>query len=331
MALLNSLMTNFIVETIKFSHSGKGYFMTMLYKYTNCDLGLRIIDNQSFHWSAVSSFNDPFECLYLTENNIKTRARTIAVCLSINHPILQTEKIAHLIKNYSHIPEIIALSELRNLIKECHSEYTNNKTKDCYFNIERKIYNLIIDKKNKILESKSVFHKSFYSNASKVVFDKRGILCLSKSKNNILMWSHYSHNHSGVMFELNKDNFNLNKSVSMHDIMYQSDTPVCSYNELLSINTSLSSDENLFKKSILTKSSSWSYEEEVRLIRAITNENRLFSFPKESFNAIYLGCKIKDEEREEIISKVKEKLPNTLLFQTEINGDNYNLDYYTVQ
>lgn len=305
--------------------------MTMLYKYTTCDLGLKIIDNQSFYWSKVSSFNDPFECLYLTENNIQTHARTIAVCLSIGSPILQDEKIDYLITKHSDIKEIFSLSKLRDLIKDCHTEYINNKTMDCYINIERKIYNLMIEQRDSAFNFKDIFHENFYSTASRKVFDRSGILCLSRSKNNTLMWSHYAQNHSGVMFELNKDKFNLKKSISIHDIEYQSDIPVCTYNELLSVNANLSSNKNLFKKSILTKSSSWSYEEEVRLTRKITNEERLFPFPEESFNAIYLGCKIEDKEKEKIITNVKEKLPNTLLFQTKINSNNYNLDYYEIE
>ena len=304
--------------------------MTMLYKYTTCDLGLKIIDNQSFYWSNVSSFNDPFECLYLTENNIQTHARTIAVCLSIGFPILQTQDIGDLIEKHNNNPKIKSLSTLREVINECHTKYMKNKTSKCYFDIEKKIYNTLIENKEMMPDFEKVFLDNSYSNASKKIFNKHGILCLSESKNNILMWSHYAKNHSGVMFELNKNKLELDQSISMEKIKYQDNIPICNYDELLGINPSLSENKGLFEKSILIKSGSWSYEDEVRLLRKISNDDRLHPFPKESFNAIYLGCKIESEKKKEIIRKVKETLPKTLLFQTKISNSDYKLDSYQI-
>ncbi|MCT8229762.1 hypothetical protein [Proteus terrae] len=112
--------------------------MNLLYKYTTFENALKIIENNSFMWSKITDFNDPFESLFLTSNDLTSFSRMIAITISINKPILQSNEYLELISRNPFNSQIFFISKLRDLIKELHLDFKKQPTKETYSTIEKK-------------------------------------------------------------------------------------------------------------------------------------------------------------------------------------------------
>lgn len=120
-----------------------------------------------------------------------------------------------------------------------------------------------------------------------------GVLCVSASVENILMWSHYADHHKGVCLRwrsITPDHFFLRAQ----KVIYQVDLP-----------SARIFDDHLTRMNatILTKSSDWAYEQEWRII-----EHRLgpgiHPFAPEDLDAIIIGCRATEETVEKIQNAV---------------------------
>lgn len=111
--------------------------------------------------------------------------------------------------------------------------------------------------------------------------------CLSKQKNNYLMWSHYANGHRGIVFGVEIDNFNY----FIKDIEYFSGiTHIDNYNAETS------------REILSRKLNFWEYEDEVRVFTK-NNENYINVTIKE----IILGAKMELED-ETLIRKLVKKI-----------------------
>jgi len=122
---------------------------------------------------------------------------------------------------------------------------------------------------------------------------EKSILCLSKTKDNILMWSHYCSGHSGVVIQFDTKKCSLIGSAKKIEYVKN-------------ISTNLSNNKILSRKSL-----AWSYENEYRVIK----KKNYFSsdyygesveFNKAAISAIYLGKSVDFIKANIILVKAKE-------------------------
>jgi hypothetical protein len=138
-------------------------------------------------------------------------------------------------------------------------------------------------------------------------------LCLSEINNSILMWSHYGRGHAGVVLE-------IDTSVSNKDF-YRSTILKVEYDDELPkffeqkfvryyMTGEISFDMyDIFNRSRCIKSKAWEYEKEWRIVSGLYPNGELlrgqlraeWPFFAENITGIYIGCKVTDEVREEII------------------------------
>lgn len=125
-----------------------------------------------------------------------------------------------------------------------------------------------------------------------------GVLSLSRSPTNILMWAHYSGELSGFVLGLNKNSSYLGGG----------------NNPPLAVNySSVRSTENgLEQRNLIEKPIQWAYEEEVRAFRVIPTgllleresggdiEKTLFKFDREDVVSIYVGINSSAVSRRQI-------------------------------
>lgn len=140
---------------------------------------------------------------------------------------------------------------------------------------KNKIKNILLEvEKNKSEVTKIV------NNVKDRVFDKKGVLCLSQDPKNVLMWSHYSQDHTGIVFgfKLKKD---LEFFLTPITVKYLKTLPSIQY---------LKEKDKIVTHCIQRKYSEWVYEKEVRIIK---DKSGSVSFKKECLVEIIFGCKAK--------------------------------------
>ncbi len=167
---------------------------------------------------------------------------------------------------------------------------------DC--NLEYKDFNFYTDEEfNKYCKEKGlgVRNKEEYLQELKKEcissIAKVGILSMSLTYKNILMWSHYSEYHKGLCFGFDLRIFNSYSKVSYHmDSEYK----------LISFFDSDPLAITDIRKMFTTKSKFWKYEKEVRFFD-FKNGIGLRKFEKKNLKEILFGCKANETNIRKII------------------------------
>jgi len=129
-----------------------------------------------------------------------------------------------------------------------------------------------------------------------------GICCFSKNYNEILMWSHYADNHSGICIEIEVDEVLCEENnIDIIYIKYKRNIESI-------VTTGVNVQELLSKK--LNK---WKYEKEVRVFCIGKNKrNKIGKITK-----VFLGCNYSDEGRKIIEEYIGNK--NIKIVKTDIS------------
>lgn len=139
----------------------------------------------------------------------------------------------------------------------------------------------------RVKKNPDVFNQ-LYANSSEQVKKRLGTLSLSKTYRDILMWSHYADNHRGQVLELDVLS-DLEFFFVPVEIDYQSSFKPLNY---------LKDSEGSAMRNLSTKAKSWSYEQEVRIIKKFVG---LCSIKKDAITKIYFGCNGSLQDRQDII------------------------------
>jgi hypothetical protein len=78
----------------------------------------------------------------------------------------------------------------------------------------------------------------------------------------------------------------------------------------------------------LTKAAMWSYEREWRIVTTLRNKTQTYeiiSFAREEVGAVYLGCKISPQDRDDIIEITRRKYAGAKIFQAEKHRSEFAL------
>ncbi|EBR0917430.1 DUF2971 domain-containing protein, partial [Salmonella enterica] len=108
-----------------------------LYKYTTFDSATRIIQNQSFRWSSILDFNDPFESrFHLDEKNESNAIRLMAIASSITCRLLTPNDTNTIYEQFKEKRpgKHQELVKANNIINTSIQLFIENKTVDNYLN-----------------------------------------------------------------------------------------------------------------------------------------------------------------------------------------------------
>jgi len=174
---------------------------------------------------------------------------------------------------------------------------------------------------------RSVLEASF-RNEMKRRANNRGILSLSKTWESILMWSHYSHNHTGIClgfdFSTSKNTF-LNKVWSV-DYSENNELPELKLEDLLEPGPDRGFE--LIRKVLLAKHSYWYYEEEVRCIAIATDEQSMEGvqiFEPECIKEVILGAKTSEEDELVVRHWITKYTPHVKLTKLNFSKTHYEV------
>ena len=213
-----------------------------LYKYSPFSTNLlSALVSGRLWYSKATSFNDPFDCAVINYQRQFELGRERAIEKMLRRPSAPPEAT----ESEKKLTE--ALQQIHNQFITHRSEHDNRHS------------GLLATAGSSIQESLYDF----------------GVLCLTEDPRNILMWSHYSANHTGVCLEFERVK-GSKLEVDVKPVRYVS-------KRYLSKNSDL----------VFDKFDGWEYEREWRLLES--HGDRLYPFPG-PLRSIICGAKMHKED-----------------------------------
>ena len=160
-----------------------------------------------------------------------------------------------------------------------------------------------------------------------------GICSLSAANTNLLLWAHYSQNHSGFCVGLSVDHLNaismgfVRKKIllDLHEVKYSDILPKPNFFESM-IHLE---DTKHIQDFIETKSTDWHYEQEWRLV-LWGQVNKCLRIGHESITEVILGCRISLHNREMILDACRQFLPHAIVFQARKKDRQFGLELHPI-
>lgn len=170
----------------------------------------------------------------------------------------------------------------------------------------------------------------FRENFAERIHDSFGVCSLTPHRDNLLMWSHYSHYHTGFCIGLDTDKlFEFQKSqltsphnnlIELHKVEYASTMPQINFFEAM-----IEQDHrDTITPLITTKSHHWSYEDEYRLI-FWHKTDQLVPLQKNSIIEIVLGCRIEKVNSDKILAALRQNNLNISVIQAKKHSSKFEL------
>lgn len=181
------------------------------------------------------------------------------------------------------------------------------------------------------------------------------ILCLSRTKNNILMWSHYATEHQGIVIEFDATQIIIRQNKKVE---YNNKPVILDLEKLKKLN------DETFKLTMsvfLRKAKLWQYEKEYRLFffvenmlniinnqiiqkpheayiwnsckNELENKNDYIDFPisEKSIRAVYFGCKTSSENSTKIINIIKTSYPHVKCYKAIKHDASFKLTFEEIK
>ncbi len=321
-----------------------------LYKYVSFQTLLKVLENATLRFSPVSEFNDPFDGQLLPIRKFGWTQFFGALRDEITR--LVTTKDESIYSLPSEIPTDDVISFAAMSVKELQQSDKEIVISPERFDEPGKVEPLskllrpmiylgqqgrlgsseeALACLNRILDRFQNDRMSFsLQDADRriipAIADFIQVLCLSEVPNSLLMWSHYTDQHTGAVLKFDTCSETAGYFAMARPIIYEKELP--SFEEPRSLARrylGLPTDTDRGRsRQVFTKSLEWAYEKEWRVM--VTDEMReqrdskieeykdaakqngkLMPFQPESLSAIYLGCRVTTPEIRSVLDLVINK------------------------
>lgn len=152
------------------------------------------------------------------------------------------------------------------------------------------------------------------------------ILCLSETYDNLLMWSHYAHKHTGVVVEFLSLPEVDSPLIMAQSVRYSQKMPQRNFADFPSA-------RQVSDAITLTKAKVWEYEEEWRIVTTLRNKGKSYEilpFAPEEVCSVYLGCKISKEDKDHIVQITRDQYSDVTIFQARKHETEFRLIFEEV-
>ncbi len=233
--------------------------------------------DHKFYFDSPNNFNDPFECLP-----------------SFNFDATEVEII-------SYYRRIVArqspdISEHEQVLRTIAYRLTEERDR----------------------QPGTLAYKRFHSDKFREsVLPKLPMFCVAATNNNVLLWSHYAWNHTGVCLRFDANSPDL---VEAQRVIYRDNRPEVNF-------IVRQPTEQMMENTVLVKAKDWEYEEEWRVVRFGTAAGvRVFS--PSTLTGIIFGHKTSQQNKELVKGWLKERVSPVRLMQASISIDTYAVDVH---
>ena len=282
-------------------------------KYVTAEVAIKILSELKVKWSSSLLFNDPFD----TQQDFNPDDEDILKILFEKHKslIYQEKEPDYTKMDYLYATKLKLLRSNRKKLKPEELLEAMRKDKD----------KTILNFRNWL----GKLNKSWQNCCA----DDR-IFCVVEDYDNLLMWAHYADCHKGAVIKLR--------------CIPELDTPLCAatpiiYSDRMPVLAiiedtfyDIPADQlELVQKLFYVKSNDWSYEKEWRVVLKKTSDNRqnydMNDIHKEEIEAIYLGFKMSDRDKDNILEIVNTKMQHVTVFQACKNRKYFKLDFIQIK
>jgi hypothetical protein len=158
------------------------------------------------------------------------------------------------------------------------------------------------------------------------------LLCLSELFDNILMWSHYSKDHTGIVLRLTCIESLDSAWGAAKPVRYERKMPrLLNESEAINLMSGQGSiDERAMLDNVVyAKAIDWDYEKEWRIFGGRDSSVKFEDIPfhKEELTAIYLGCRIDSNDKTQIVEIAKQSYAHVELFKGKKAERSFSLEF----
>ena len=270
-------------------NNGKEHF----YKYVTADAAKLILKNLQVKYSSPDLFNDPFDNQFdIQINTGENKEEVKEIYGRIFDSMARAKKVGASPKE-SFFAATTLNKNLISVVKE-DSEKT------------LKIFIDLLRQGNKIF-------------------------CISENYDNLLMWAHYADEHKGAVIKLKCLHKEDTLLCAAEKVQYSAIMQNPRLDELIVDFDIDSSANKIFKDCIYTKSRDWQYEQEWRVVLPTQDSSSGHTFinlREEELDSIYLGCKMAESDKQEILGITKTQRKNIRVFQAEKDAKIFKLNFH---
>jgi hypothetical protein len=284
-----------------------------LYKYM-IDERVDVLAGKRIRFSPVSALNDPFEFApyYDAHASPEQALKTV----SDNRNYVAVKGLTKIYKSRPDFQKVYTLDDFIKTAIEKHPDI---------------LLELMANTTPQALEEVNANMPDARKRRIELLNKNLGILCLTEEAANLLMWAHYTRDHTGFVIEFDGDHpyFADARRVPtgigcLGKVDYTTKRPYSYY--LADIEA---------KELYFVKSSEWKYEQEWRMLNLLSTADHvpipgvhLFDIPPQAISAIILGCRSSEKLACEVSKILKEspELSHVELRKAELQDRDYALD-----
>lgn len=145
--------------------------------------------------------------------------------------------------------------------------------------------------------------------------DRLGVLSLSATDRDILLWSHYGAGHSGLCLQFLATE-HTTFFVRAQPVQYSTEYPIVFLPD---------SPQKQVESFLLTKACDWKYEKEWRIIEHDNGPGKQV-FPEELLVGVILGAWMSPEDKDYVVNLVGMRKSPVKIYQASVSKGSYSLD-----
>lgn len=282
-----------------------------LYKYLTAATAKAVLSTQTLRWSTPGTFNDPFDTQF-------------DLHLSVDRQRVRDLAIAGIRRRFDDPVVGPAANQLGNLINYA-------KTREpplTWAQFSKGFEESIIEGIDNGLHHLPELHR-----AVRTELGTSKILCLSELPDNLTMWAYYADAHKGAVFQLGCVPGLDSPYQTAKPVTYSKDMPqLCDENflaQLYSGEVNFSPNE-IVARTVYTKALGWSHEREWRIYsgdgRARGAAFEDVPFAPDELEAVYLGCRMSEEEQSELCRLLAKGYRNTAVYKMAMREKEFAIE-----
>lgn len=158
------------------------------------------------------------------------------------------------------------------------------------------------------------------------------IFCVTEEYDNLLMWAHYAENHKGGVIKFLPIKEVDSPLLVAKKVGYCLAVPSLEITDI--IENKMENRLKIIDVITLTKGRDWAYEKEWRVVSGLRNPSKKFEiipFAEEEVGALYLGCRITEADKAEIMDIMNQKYPWAPVYLAEPKRNEFSLGFTRIK